>query len=123
MALTDALLPLLERITAETWECPFFQVRFDMSWTNCVLTANGRCGLPEPLQSRCVVLDLPDLTTGELVSYAKRQGQSRGLSDPALSALEEAIDRAGFAGQTLCLRTVNRMLDRAEHLAKQPVLH
>lgn len=47
--LTYALLPLLERMTAETWECPYFQVRVDMSWCNWVLIANSRMGLPEPL--------------------------------------------------------------------------
>lgn len=57
--LTDALLPLLERITAATWQCPFFQVKFDMSWVNWVMTANIRKGSPDPLRSRCVVLDLP----------------------------------------------------------------
>ncbi|MEP1539178.1 MAG: AAA family ATPase [Paracoccaceae bacterium] len=43
--LTDALLPLLERMTAEGWECPFYQIRFDMSWANWVLTANSRKGM------------------------------------------------------------------------------
>ncbi|MDO6734228.1 AAA family ATPase [Octadecabacter sp. 1_MG-2023] len=45
-ALTDALLPLLERMTAATWECPFFQIKCDMSWVNWVMTANSRQGLP-----------------------------------------------------------------------------
>ena len=29
--LTDALLPLLERMSARTWECPYYQVKFDAS--------------------------------------------------------------------------------------------
>jgi len=70
-ALTDALLPLLERMTAATWECPFFQVKCDMSCVNWVMTANSRQGLPDPLQSRCKVLDLPDLTTGPLRHFAQ----------------------------------------------------
>lgn len=52
-ALTDALLPLLERMTAATWECPFFQVKCDMSWVNWVMTANSRQGfLPSGLHSK-----------------------------------------------------------------------
>lgn len=60
--LTDALLPLLERMTAADWERPFFQIKFDMSWVKWIMTANGREGLPEPLQSLCMVLHLPDLS-------------------------------------------------------------
>ncbi len=47
--LTDALLPLLERMTAATWEDPFFQVKCAMSHMNWVVTANGRVGPPESL--------------------------------------------------------------------------
>ena len=77
--LTDALLPLLERMTAREWQCPFFQIKFDMSWIQWVMTANSRNGLPEPLQSRCVVLDLPDLTTDQMRQFAVTEGTRRGL--------------------------------------------
>ncbi|WP_245218086.1 hypothetical protein [Ruegeria sp. HKCCE3926] len=66
-------------MTAATWECPFFQVKMDMSWVNWVMTANSRQGLPEPFQSRCVVLDLPDLTTGQLRDFAINEAARRGL--------------------------------------------
>ena len=74
--LTDALLPLLERMTAATWQCPFFQIKFDMSWVNWIMTA------------------MMDVFESSAVSNA-------GLS----------------------LRTVSRMLDRAETLANQPLLN
>lgn len=37
--LSEALLPLLEPMTARSWSCPFYQVKFDMSWVIWVLTA------------------------------------------------------------------------------------
>lgn len=120
--LTDALLPLLERMTAEGWECPFFQIRFDMSWANWVLTANSRKGLPEPLQSRCVVLDLPDLTRTQLRDFGLTEGERRGLPEPSLSALGEVFDHEIWSEHSLNLRTVSRMLDRAEALVSRPVL-
>ena len=92
-ALTDALLPLLERMTAENWQCPFFQIKCDMSWVNWVMTANSRQGLPDPLQSRCVVLDLPDLTPSQLRQFAETEGARRDLPDPALAALMDARDQ------------------------------
>ncbi|MEO0862658.1 MAG: hypothetical protein AAFY65_18845 [Pseudomonadota bacterium] len=121
--LTDALLPLLERMTARDWQCPFFQVRLDMSWVNWVMTANSRHGLPEPLQSRCAVLDLPDLTLGQLRAFAVTEGTRRCLPDPALAALIEVFDRGAVSNARLSLRTVSRMLDRAEALTHQPVLN
>ena len=118
--LTDALLPLLERMTAATWECPFYQIRFDMSWANWVLTANSRRGLPEPLQSRCVVLDLPDLTRVQLRDLALTEGERRGLSGASLSALDGVFEHGMLADYSLSLRTVSRMLDRAETLSTRP---
>lgn len=122
-SLTDALLPLLERMTAASWECPFFQIKFDMSWVNWVMTANGREGLPEPLQSRCIVLDLPDLTTEQLSVFALKEGRRRGLPEPALAALLDVFEGDVVANTRLNLRIVSRMLDRAESLAQQPMLN
>ena len=121
--LTDALLPLLERMTAATWECPFFQIKCDMSWVSWVMTANSRVGLPEPLQSRCMVLDLPDLTMGQLRQFAETEGARRGLPDPAIEALMDVFDCGAIAHAGLGLRTVSRMLDRAQTLACQPMLN
>lgn len=115
-SLTDALLPLLERMTAQTWECPFCQIRFDMSWANWVLTANSRKGLPEPLQSRCVVLDFPNLSRTQLRDFAISEGERRGLPEPSLSALDDVFEHGMLADRPLSLRTVSRMLDRAEAL-------
>ena len=121
--LTEALLPLLERMTAKNWECPFFQIRFDMSWSNWVMTANSRDGLPDFLQSRCVVLDLPDLTTGQLRAFAITEGRKRGLSEPAMESLGDVFDCETVSSTKLDLRSVNRMLDLAGHLEQGPMLH
>ncbi len=122
-ALTDALLPLLERMTAATWECPFFQIKCDMSWVNWVMTANSRQGLPEPLQSRCAVLELPDLTPDQLRHFAKKEGARRDLPAPAMAALMDVFDCGAIINSGLSLRTVSRMLDRAQTLACQPMLN
>lgn len=122
-SLTDALLPLLERMTAENWQCPFFQIKCDMSWVNWVMTANSRQGLPEPLQSRCMVLDLPELTTIQLRHFAETEGVRRGLPDPAMLALMDVFDCGAIENASLSLRTVSRMLDRAQTLACQPMLN
>jgi hypothetical protein len=87
------------------------------------MTANSRIGLPEPLQSRCQVLDLPDLTMGQLRQFAETEGGRRGLPDPAMEALIDIFDCGVIAQAGLSLRTVSRMLDRAQTLACQPMLN
>ena len=121
--LTEALLPLLERMTAKKWECPFFQIRFDMSWVNWVMTANSCNGLPDFLQNRCVILEIPDLTTSQLREYAIAQGRERGLSEPALESLDDVFDSKVVANAKLNLRNVNRMLDLAGNLEQYPMLN
>ena len=122
-ALTNALLPLLEPLTARWWSCPYYQVPLDMTWTNYVMTANSRTGIPEPLLSRCVVVELDDLTPSQLQDFARREGVRRCLPDPALTALLDVLDLQPAGARPLSLRTVSRMLDRAERLCGQPMLH
>ncbi len=95
----------------------------DMSWVNWVMTASSRRGLPEPFQSRCVVLDLPDITTVQLSDFALAEARQRDLSDPATEALADVFETGAMGNNRLSLRTVARILDRAEALANQPVLH
>ncbi len=49
LVLAEALLPLMEPMSAREWNCPFFQVPFDMSWITWVMAANSLRGLPGPL--------------------------------------------------------------------------
>ncbi len=60
--LTEGLLPLLEPLSARRWSCPYYQVKFDMSWVGWVMTSNDYRRLPAPLLSRCPPLRLQALT-------------------------------------------------------------
>lgn len=120
--LSEALLPLLEPMTARSWSCPFYQVKFDMSWVIWVLTSNNYHALPEPLLSRCPPIALRALTTDELVMFIWREGRRQGTSDVALDAAVQAFKRAGQASQP-SLRTAARVLQRAADLECHPTLH
>ena len=120
--LAEALLPLLERMTAKNWECPYYQIRLDMSWVNWVLTANSLKGMLDPLLSRCVVLDLPELAVLQLLNFIEAQGTKRNLPKAAIDATSDAVSRSMAASSTPSLRTVSRMLDRVEFLVQKPVL-
>lgn len=122
-SLTDALLPLLERMTAKTWQCPYYRVQFDLSWVGWVLTANSLRGLPEPLLSRCPPLDLPPVSKQHLIGFAQRLGKASELPDEAITALEEIIWTCHGDMSCPSLRTVKRMIERAAIATARPLLH
>ena len=114
-ALTDALLPLLEPSSAKGWTCPYFEVKFDMSFVIWVLTSNDHRRLPEPLLSRCPPIRLRELAINDLIIFAQRQGLRRGLSVMAVEVIVEALRRGAQPGH-MSLRTVGRMIDKAVSL-------
>lgn len=122
-SLTEALLPLLEPLSAARWSCPYHQIPFDMSWLGWVMTTNNYRLLPDPLLSRCPPIRLPAPTVEQLKSFARRQAVARKLSTPSIEAICDALDRVGAGGQLPDLRTVIRTLDRAEQLERRPPLH
>lgn len=69
--LAEELLPMLERSSAMAWKCPYFQIGFDMSWINWVLTSNSLNTLPAPFLSRLEIL--------RLVGPGKRCSAATGL--------------------------------------------
>ena len=86
-----------------------------------VMTANSRKGLPEPLQSRCLVLDLADLTIDQLRYFAQTEGTRRCLPDAAMAALMDVFDCLAIKDAGLSLRTVSRTLDRSQMLVCKPI--
>lgn len=118
--LAASLLPLLEPATARTWTCPYFRVRFDMSWVGWILTANTCRTLPDPLLSRCPAIHLRALSPDDLAGFALRECRRRHLSQASDEAIIEALQHLSFRSERLNLRTVIRMLDRAEQLEADP---
>jgi hypothetical protein len=90
-SLTDAMLPLLEPLSAANWSCPYFEMKFDMSFVIWVLTSNDYRQLPEPLLSRCPPIRLGALTRADLVGFAQREGACRGLSLPSIDAITDEL--------------------------------
>ncbi|KIN67446.1 AAA ATPase [Sulfitobacter donghicola DSW-25 = KCTC 12864 = JCM 14565] len=122
-SLTDGLLPLLERMTAKTWQCPYYRVQFDLSWVGWVLTANSLRGLPEPLLSRCPPLELQQVSKQHLIGFAQRLGKASELPDEVITALEEIIWTCHGDMSGPSLRTVKRMIERAAIATARPLLH
>ncbi|MDF3606668.1 AAA family ATPase [Paracoccus sp. DMF-8] len=121
--LAEALLPLLEPLTARCWSCPYYQVKFDMSWVIWVLTSNDHRRLPEPLLSRCPPIRLRHLTLAELTGFVLREGTKRNLSASSIEAICEILSHPSLRRHQPSLRVAARMLGRAADLEQGPVLH
>ncbi|MEP3667038.1 MAG: AAA family ATPase [Roseibium sp.] len=121
-SMCDTLLPFLERMTAQSWTCPFFQVTMDMSWVSWVMTANDLSQLSGPLLNRVPPIEVTYPSPAHLRGFINRQAQLLGLPQEAVNAIHEAIEGAGPHSKT-SLRTVKRMLDRADQILSAPMLH
>lgn len=121
--MTSGLLSLLERESSQAWQCPYFQLPFDMSWISWILTANDASLLPTPLRSRVTIIELPALTTVQVIDFTLREGTRRNLSAPALDAALIALRWAATCKIVPSLRTALRVLERAEAMEARPMLH
>jgi ATP-dependent Lon protease len=122
--LASALLPLLETQSSRAWQCPYFQVPFDMSWISWILTSNDTVPLSAPLRSRVQIIDLPALTSGQLMGFVERDAAPRGLSDLSIEvALTVLAGACATSRDVPSLRTALRVLDRAQALESRPWLH
>lgn len=120
--LTAALLPLLEPLSAKNWTCPYFELPFDMGWIIWVLTSNDWRRLPDPLLSRCPPIRLGPPTLEHLVNFGACEGAQRGLTPEAIDAIRVALEWAERQDRPPTLRTVLRLLDRAEQMQQRPPL-
>ncbi|MDZ4312092.1 MAG: AAA family ATPase [Cypionkella sp.] len=121
--LAEALLPLLEPLTSEHWSCPYYQVKFNMSYVAWVLTSNTCDLLPAPLLSRCPPIRLRHLTRAELTQFVRREGMRRVLSDIAIETIAEVLAHPSVLGHNPSLRLAARMLQRAADFERAPLLH
>lgn len=122
-SLVNSLLPLLERTTAKGWNCPFFRVPFDMSWISWILTSNYADLLPPPFRSRCTAIEVRDLTVQQLRTFVLREQRRRELSDDVTAGIIGALEQSANFKRRPNLRTVIRMIERAERQDAQPVVH
>ncbi|MCU9849017.1 AAA family ATPase [Defluviimonas sp. WL0024] len=118
--LTDALLGLMEPVTARGWTCPYFRVRFDMGWIGWVMTSNNWRQLSPPFLSRCQLIRLGPLTSNNLLGFVEREAERRGIDGASVEAIAGALSRVDTQPD---LRSLNRLLDRIFSLQNRPPIH
>lgn len=93
-----------------------------MGWIIWVLTSNNWRLLPDPLLSRCPPIRLGPPTLAHHLGFAVIEGVGRGLSPEAIDAIRAALEWAERQDRLPNLRSVLRMLDRAEQMQQRPPL-
>jgi hypothetical protein len=120
----DSLLSVLEPATSAAWECPYYRVRFNMSYVSWIMTANDARRVPETILSRCQVIELRDLQPDELHEFLDRQGQRMQLSQIAIDVAHDVLDAsAELLSRRMTLRDIGRILMRAGDLEERQLLH
>lgn len=117
-----ALLGLLEPVSAQNWDCPYYQTSFDMSHVNWILTANFKDRIPDVLRSRMRIVSVSALTTGHLMRFAEKEVRKRGLSGEIVGDILRLISAYPEQHPMRNLRTVTKHLDDIEALCKTPIL-
>lgn len=110
----NVLLGLLEKISAQTWRCPYTELAIDMSRVSWIMTANDVSRVPQPLLDRC-----------KLIRCNKpSQDDVRSLVTASLMDADPQIVAAAIkATKGRSLRSVRRMIDAVNAAAQKPVLH
>jgi len=67
----DALLPMLEPLSASHWRDPYLQAAADLSHVIWIGTANSLDGIPAPLRDRCRILHFPEPGPEHLLPLAE----------------------------------------------------
>lgn len=122
-SIVTSLLGLLEPVSAQSWDCPYFNVNFDMSHICWIMTANDVSTIPLPLRSRCRVIELGGLTQDHLLKFVEYESCKRGLDQVDVHVVRRLIASYPKGHPALNLRVVTRYLDDLETLAQTPVLH
>jgi len=107
----QALLSLLEPVSARVWPCPYFGLPLDLSHLNWILMSNEAHLLPAPLRSRLRIVSVRGPTRPEMRAFAAREIARRGLDEDTLDTVEALIRAYPEADEQLSLRTLLRIID------------
>ena len=122
-SLHSALLGLLEPVSARDWPCPYFQVGFDMSHINWLMTCNDPERLPMLLRSRLRTIFVTPPSARQLGHFIEKEAVRRNMSPDDTECLVKKLheQRRGIHG--VSIRLVIRMMDELHRLATLPLKH
>lgn len=122
-SIVNSLLTMLETRSAAGWECPYYQLQFNMSYVNWILASNDLSRLSEPLRTRLHVVHLSGMRHGDLIAAAERRCVQRKLPPEVLEDVERLLHALPLGHPSLNMRTLSRLLADRTELEERPVLH
>lgn len=123
-SIQDALLGLLEPVSAAAWSCPFYRVNFNLSAVSWILTSNRIDQVPPPLLSRCDVIRCDNLSTKQLLNVAAKMSEKIGLCEPAKEAVSLTVEQScAVLTRPTDLRDVRRIVEKGLSLQTKPFLN
>lgn len=119
-SMSDALLPLLDRESAERWTCAATRIQYDMSKILWVLTSNTIQGIDPALLSRCMVFTVPRPDPQHVATITR---DALGDLDPDLADQAAEMVAREWSRRSITLRQVDAMIDRIRRALTGPRLH
>ncbi len=115
--LAQALMPFLERETAQAYPDVGLQIECDLSAVNYALTANDETKLPSPLRDRCRIIRVPSPTVEHLphltASIMRDIAADRNLEPawlPPLAPDELAVIAKAWSGSDRSVRKLQKIV-------------
>lgn len=122
--LYEVMKSLMEPTTARRWVCPYYQIPFDMSRVNWIMTTNSLDGMPEAFLDRVRVVRLPDPTPEQVALAGRRMIKDRIADPDDREMAEAALSRLlGDLGRGVSLRTASRAVDDIRAALETPALN
>lgn len=118
-----SLLVLLEPRSASSWECPFYQVPFNMGHVNWLLASNNVDLVPQPLQTRVQVIRLKSMDHRTLVEAAIQRCKRENLPDGVVEDVEKVLSLYPQGHYGLNMRTLNRVFEDRARYERKPCLN
>ncbi|WP_271947826.1 AAA family ATPase [Ruegeria faecimaris] len=117
-----ALLGLLEPVSAVDWHCPYFQIGFDMSRINWLLTANDASVLPALLRSRVRAIHVDPPNKKQMLVFVKTELTRRALPEDCADQILTVVRDTKWSSAA-SIRMVVRLLDEMQRLETLPLRH
>ena len=121
--LYQVLLGLLEPTTSKNWICPYHGAAFDLSQVNWIFTSNSLDRVTDALLSRLRVINLQDLSLGQIEAFLYRKAAADGLDDSGAEAAAQVLRGMHERGRRVELRTATRAIDIARAYQNRPILN
>lgn len=124
----ETLKSLMEPVTAREWTCPFYQVKFDMSRINWIMSANRVSeNMNSSFMDRVALIKIEDPSPAQVIAAGRGMlaGKITDEDDrfAAENVLESRIAEMAARGKRVSLRDARRLADDLISAVSAPMMN